>query len=383
LKRLFGSFSRFYSSLRYGALFSPEKDTEVNGLTDKIEQDPRSGNWLRREWRLLVGLALSAICLFLAFRGISLPALVKALSAARWEWVALAVAVVVVSTFVKAVRWQALFFPQRLSVSKAWSIFMIGQMLNAVLPARAGEVGRIYFIGEVEGISRAQALSTVVVEKVVDLVMLALAYLVVAVWLVVTSTGFPNWLRDAGVSLFPLAALGLGSLLLFVYAGRPTWRFLRQVLKPLPLNWRTAADAAAEQSISAFEALRRWQTSAQVWSWSILIWALATLIHSLVFIAFHLSLSPYLALLLLVVLMSGVSVPPLPGNLGVFPYLCVLVLSLFGVNRETALVYGIVLQMVAYFPLIVLGSGCMLWENRSSRRSSLMSREVRHEDAQS
>lgn len=106
------------------------------------------------------------------------------------------------------------------------------------------------------------------------------------------------------------------------------------------------------------------------------------MIHSLVFNAFHLSLSPYVALLLLVVLMSGVSVPPLPGNLGVFPYLCVLVLSLFGVNRETSLVYGIVLQIVAYLPLIVLGSASMLWENWSLRRSSLLSREARRGDVQ-
>jgi hypothetical protein len=72
--------------------------------------------------------------------------------------------------------------------------------------------------------------------------------------------------------------------------------------------------------------------------------------------------------------MSGVFVPPLPGNLGVFPYLCMLVLSLFGVNRETALVYGFVLQMVVYLPIIVFGSGCMVRENWALRRSSLACR---------
>jgi uncharacterized membrane protein YbhN (UPF0104 family) len=82
-----------------------------------------------------------------------------------------------------------------------------------------------------------------------------------------------------------------------------------------------------------------------------------------VFHAFQLPLSVFVALFLLVVLMSGVAVPPLPGNLGVFPYLSQLVLSLFGVSRETALVYGIVLQVVAYLPLIILGTGCLLWEN--------------------
>jgi len=355
----------------------------VSELADQADQKPQSKSWLRREWRLLAGLGLSLVCLVLALRGISPPALGEALSLVRWEWVALAVVVVVANTFVKAVRWRALLFPQKISLGKVWSVFMIGQMLNAVLPARAGEVGRIYFIGGVEGTSRAKALSTVVVEKVADLVMLALAYLLVAAWLVTTFTGLPGWLRDAGRGLLPLAALALGGLLLFAYAGRPAWRFLRRVLNPLPQHWQAAAGAAVEQAVTAFESLRRWQTGARVWGWSLLIWALATLINGLAFKAFRFSLSPCVALMLLVVLMSGVFVPPLPGNLGVFPYLCVLVLSLFGVNRETALVYGFVLQMVVYLPIIVFGSGCMVWENWALRRSSLACRGAGRGDVQS
>ena len=348
----------------------------MSNSTDPSKQGSPRGNWLRREWRLLVGLGLSFVCLWLALREVSLVAVGEVLSAARWEWVALAGLVGVVITFAKTMRWQVLFLPQRLPLGKAWSVFMIGQMLNAVLPARAGEVGRIFFISGVEGISRVQALSTVVVEKMVDLVMLSLAYLLAAAWLATTPMGLPDWLRDAGVGLIPLAALVLGSLMLFVYAGHAVWRLLRRVLSPLPQSWQAAADRNAERVISAFEALRRWPVSVRVWCWALLIWALTTLTNYLVFRAFGLTLSPHVALVLVVVLMSGVAVPPLPGNLGVFPYLCMLVLSLFGVNRETSLVYGVTLQMVAYLPVLVLGSACMFWENWSLRRSFVASGEA-------
>jgi hypothetical protein len=62
-------------------------------------------------------------------------------------------------------------------------------------------------------------------------------------------------------------------------------------------------------------------------------------------------------------------VPPLPGNLGVFPYLCQLVLSLFGIHRETGLIFGLVLQAASYLPVIVLGLACLLRENAALRRS--------------
>ena len=341
--------------------------------------ESRPKSWLQREWRLLVGLALSGICIYLALRGLSVEALRIALTTPEWGWVLLAVVVVVVGTVLKAMRWRTLFFPQHLNLGTAWIVFMIGQVLNIIFPARAGDLGRIYLIGEEQEISRAKALSTVVVEKMVDLVMLALAFLIVAAWLLTTPVGLQDWLRQAGATLLPIAVVALGILIVLAYAGRPVWQLLRRLANPLSLRWRSAAERAMDQAIAGFEGLRRWQTSAQVWSLSLLIWILATLTNILLFQAFELSLSPFVALLLLVVLMSGVAVPRLPGNLGVFPYLCQLVLSLFGVGRETAFVYGIVLQLVVNLPLIILGSASLLWENWSLRRSSS---EDTHDGAQ-
>jgi uncharacterized protein (TIRG00374 family) len=341
----------------------------VSDTPQENGNEPPPKSWLQREWRLVVGLTLSVICIYLALRGLSLEALRAALSTPEWGWVLLAVAVVVAGTVLKAIRWRALFFPQHLGLGKAWAVFMIGQMLNIVFPARAGDLGRIYLIGEEPGISRAKALSTVVVEKMVDLVMLALAFLIVAAWLLTTPVGLQDWLRQAGATVLPIAVVALGALMVLAYAGRPVWQFLRRLLNPLSLRWRSAAERAMDQAIAGFESLRRWQTSVKVWTLSLLIWLLAALTNMLIFRAFELSLSPYVAVLLLVVLMSGVSVPRLPGNLGVFPYLCQLVLSLFGVSRETGLVYGIVLQVVVNLPLIVLGSASMLWENWSLRHS--------------
>jgi glycosyltransferase 2 family protein len=333
----------------------------------------RLARWSRREWRLLAGLGLSVVCLYLAVRGLSLPALRGALGAAQWQWVGLVAVTTVAGTLFKALRWQALFLPARVRLGRTWSIFLIGQMLNAVLPARAGEIGRIYYIGAAEKVSRSRALSTVVIEKMVDLIMLAVCYLVVAAWLTTAPEGVQDWLQAAGVSFLPLAGLALAGLLLFAYAGRPTWRLARRLLRFLPSGgrrpWREIIDATAEQAISAFEAQRQSRVILRVWSYSLVIWLLAALSNVLMFRAFELSLSAHVALLLLVVLMSGVAVPPLPGNLGVFPYLCQLVLSLFGVHRETGLIFGLVLQAASYLPVIILGLACLLRENAALRRS--------------
>src|SRR5207237_1064968 len=62
---------------------------------------------------------------------------------------------------------------------------LIGYVANNVLPARLGELIRVHYLGDREGISRASALGTVVVERVVDLVVVvaiaAVALLILSV----------------------------------------------------------------------------------------------------------------------------------------------------------------------------------------------------------
>jgi hypothetical protein len=314
----------------------------------------------------LVGLALSALCLFLAARKISLAALQEALSTAKWMWVVLATGATIGSASLKAVRWRALFLPLQIPLVQAWTVSMIGQMLNAVLPARAGDIGRVLLIGEEENeASWALALSTVVTEKVVDLAMLALLYLIVALWLTTTPSGVPDWLQAAGRFLIPLAVLGLAGLLLLAYFGRPIWNFASKALSRLSPHWRTKIDSIANQAIAGLDALRYGPARRQVWGWSLLIWAMMTWTNALLFKAFDLDLSPFVAALLLLVLMSAIAVPRLPGSQGVLVYLCALVLSLFGVSGETALLYGITLQAVVHVPVLVLGSIGMFWTSRS------------------
>lgn len=336
---------------------------------NQMDPKPPPKSWLRREWRWVAGLALSVLCLYLAGRKVSWVAIREALAAAKWPWVVLAAAIIVLTLSLKAVRWRDLFLPQKVPLRRVWSVYMTGQMLNAVFPARAGDIGRIYLIGEEGDVSRAAALSTVVVEKVLDLVMLTLAYLMVAWWLALTPTGIPEWLRAAGTVLIPLTILALAAVLLLSRFGQPLWQSMRRALHPLPRRWQAVADAAAARAIPALSTFYQGRATVQIWIWTLGAWVLMALTNVLLFHAFDMALSPFVGLFLLVVLMSGVAIPPLPGNVGILVYLCVLALSLFGVQRETALVYGVTLQIVSYAPPIVFGAACTLLQSRSASRA--------------
>jgi hypothetical protein len=49
------------------------------------------------------------------------------------------------------------------------------------------------------------------------------------------------------------------------------------------------------------------------------------------------------------------SLPSVPGRIGIFEYLCVLALGVFNIPESTAFSYGILLHVVALLPQTVIG----------------------------
>jgi hypothetical protein len=71
------------------------------------------------------------------------------------------------------------------------------------------------------------------------------------------------------------------------------------------------------------------------------------------------------AIVLVVVLNFGMLVPTSPGSVGVYQWLCVFALSLWGVGRQLALALGIVMQTVLFVPLYLAGLVWLVGATRS------------------
>jgi uncharacterized membrane protein YbhN (UPF0104 family) len=78
-------------------------------------------------------------------------------------------------------------------------------------------------------------------------------------------------------------------------------------------------------------------------------------------------------LLVLIGLMAGIAVPSVPGRIGIFEYICVLALAVFGIKQTQALTYGILLHAVVFLPVLVLGVLALL---RLSWKPSTHSQQV-------
>jgi uncharacterized protein (TIRG00374 family) len=318
-------------------------------------------------WTYLgLGVALGTLLLWLALRSVDAAGLTAALAATDPLLVLLGLLAVGATIVAKALRWRLLFYPQHRT--QRWTVLtsalVIGQTVNFLLPARVGELARAYLAGEAEGQGKLLALGTIVVEKLLDgltlLLLLALLFVVVPV---------PDWLRLSGaISGLVLVFLLLAVLLLTGQRRRLLGVMDRlgealPALERLGLRRRTAALA------DGLSALQSGGVNVRLLLWTTGIWLLAGLTNYLILLALRIEV-PLLAasLVVLVVVHLGMVVPTSPARIGVFHYLCLLALSLLGVEQSVALAYGFVLHGVVVLPVIVAGLLCLWKENLSLYR---------------
>ena len=307
-------------------------------------------------WRLGLGLIIGALTLWLSLRGAAIAGLRSALERADLFWIVLALGTVLLTVAVAVVRWRVLFHPESagLSWTNLTGAFLVGQMLNIMLPIRLGEMARAYWLSRAEDIPMGRALGTIGVEKLADLASLGLT----AVALLVLAA-VPPWVQSPGRVLVITGAIAATGIL-FLSAGR-RW-FLHGVTR-VAQRWprvvgRRAIDLV-ETTLEGSRAVHSWKASAGVGLLSILVPLLAASTNYLLFIAFRLPLPLVAALLLLVSLQVANTIVSVPGNLGVFHYVTVLTLGAYSVDHDAALAYAIVLYVVALVPKILAGAVLM------------------------
>jgi len=318
-----------------------------------------------RRWRLWLGTALSLTFLALTLRNVRLPEVMEAIVEANYPLLALALGTVIVTTLAKAARWGVLFHPyhRQPRFSKLFSVLLIGQMANAVLPARLGELIRAYMLGEIERLSKAYALTTIVVEKTLDGLMLTLILAILLPFI-----PLPSWLRQSGIFIGSAFITLFILMFLVAYRKDSVLCLVDGLLRLVPGLKRLDLPSRLGPIVEGLATLRSRESTLRLWGWSIFIWIMAALTNYLTFLAMGIAV-PFLATpFLLVVLHLGRIVPSSPGQVGVFHYLCILALSLFSVERSLALSYSLVLHLIVFLPMIALGAFYLWKENYDLQR---------------
>ena len=269
---------------------------------------------------------------------------------AQYVYLLPALAVVLLYLLARAVRWRILLGSQ-VSLSRCFWIGNVGYLVSNVFPLRLGDPARAVIVGQGGQVSIAAALSTVVVERVLDMLMVVLILAGVAPF--VTGVG------DAvsmGVVAGALALTALAVLILLAF--RPDWgRWLvRRVLGWVPRIDRERWQRTLDGLFDGLAPLRSWRRGLALLAWSAVTWACVVGYYWALLRAF-MPRPPILAAPFMVSAIGlGMAVPSTPGAMGLFHAIARYALVIpFGVPTGQAVSIAFASHAFQYILILILG----------------------------
>lgn len=254
-------------------------------------------------------------------------------------------------------RWALLFIPSfYISSSKAYYLSSICLTLNAMLPGKVGELYRIYRASKLFGTGIIFSSTTVVVERLFDL--LALMLLLFASLFFVPKVSFDGWGDYSGSSRIFIPAILLIALLILIMS-RVKKASIKLALQKLTGSYPVLARTWARlyPAINVIKSLGLAQAMKTLF-FSLFIWLLvATAFYLSTFsiTGFHVTYAQVVALTCISIF--GTSMPAVPGGWGLFEGGVVISLIALGVEQNTSvhLAYAVAIHALSIFITIIAG----------------------------
>src|SRR5262252_1959581 len=217
---------------------------------------------MRAHIRTVIVLALAAGLVLLFVRNVDFRLVVSEILRARLPWLATSLAMTFISLVIRSFRWQYLLEPLgRASFGNAFRATAVGFAASSILPARAGEVIRPYFLARHENMTATGAFATIILERVLD-VLTVLVLLASSVFVFNRGVGAANPTAFAAMKWAGATALGgsiVALVVMFVLAGDPgrIGRWMARVERTVPSKLAGLIGSVAEKFSRGLGVVRR------------------------------------------------------------------------------------------------------------------------------
>ncbi len=313
--------------------------------------------------KTIVGVLISVVFLYFAFRKVDVEELTAALAGAQYLYLIPTVFLVLFSLVIRALRWRYLLLPvKRIRFRSLFTAASIGLMVNNLLPARVGEFARAYLIGEKEHISKSASLATIVVERIFD----GLAVLVFLVYAFVYRTVvFPHWFNKTVIIVIVVYGFAIIFLVLLRIRRKDAMSITAFLTRPLPARGRVAVSHALDSFVNGLEIIHNFRELMISLVLSVLVWLPNVIIVHMMLRAFGIDLPFHSAAVIFIIISIGIMIPSAPGFVGTIQYCSIIGLAIFSVPKSLALSFSIVYHIGVFIPVTATGLVCLLIEGVS------------------
>jgi uncharacterized protein (TIRG00374 family) len=302
---------------------------------------------------LIVGYGLAVVCLVWVLHDFHIVQAMKQVANVDWKWVAVGISFDILSYVIQGIRWKWLMTPfGKVKLSHSIRAVYAGLFANIVFPLRPGELLRSYLISDSEEISLGKVLGSMGVERLIDLVVATAALAIVSLMV----QDLPRKFEKTAYILAIVALVLLTVLVAIIY-------YLEIKIAKDPEM--AAPKKIPGRAMSALMGLHAMGTAPSFYlavlasifmplSQVMGLWAMMK--------AYGLSLSFLAAVVVLLIINLGVSLPNAPANVGAYQFFCVLGCGVFWYHfgtedtwKTTATGFSIFAFLALTLPFAILG----------------------------
>lgn len=299
--------------------------------------------------RLLPGLLVSIALIVVILYFVDIETTLKALGKANYGLIGIAAALSFVWLAVRAVVWRTLL---RDKPTYKDVVFTVGEgyLLNNFLPFRLGEIGRAFLLSRKSGgLTFAEIIPTIVIERVVDLIISAIVFLG-ALPYVVNAESSPT----LGYVIGGIMLLGLA--LMYILARNNQWALdvFHKLSGRFPALQKVGG-SFLESFFQGLGVLTDGRLFLRFLFWMLFNWAIALFNYYLMVLAFFPDAKPIWAVFGLGMAAFGGAIPSAPGAVGTFEGAVVFALTRFTTDESTAFAAVLTMRIYNYLNSTVVG----------------------------
>ena len=311
---------------------------------------------MNRSIKFILGVLISIIGLYYAFRQINFWELWVSLKNVNFVLITIAIVILLLSNVIRAWRWQILVKPiNDVSFEPAFSSIMIGYFGNSVLPFRMGEFLRAYVVADKTSLTASTAFGTIVIERILDFIGLSAVILLIM-------TVYP--LKTIGGSIiFGVIVLSLTAFIFIYLFGGFKSTLLVKIEKSSLLQFGLLRKILLfiKNILDGATTIRATNKLGIILLYTLIIWIMYYCSTYLATIATGIELEWFGFGVLLISTTLAISIPAAPGYVGTYHAAAVYILTnLFNVGRLDAQAAAIILHAVGTIPIVIIGAGYFL-----------------------
>ncbi len=294
-----------------------------------------------------VGYMIAIASLYGVFHDFDYKLMEQDVRALSWGWVLIGILLNLTVYVLDGLRWAVLLRPaEDAPVTECVKAVFVGQVANAVLPAKAGEVVRCYLLSFWTDTPFTLALTADAIGRVMDGLCMVIAFYLFT-W------GLADMRRDLRdiAFVFAVVVVILSCLLLFVlfrhehakmFVSKSKWgaRFASMLHEIHSLG-----DAKVLRNALGISVLYLLMPILSVWA---------------LFHAYNFDFSFQQAAIVLVVIHMGTALPGAPANVGAFQWAATISLQMLAAGPMEAKIFSVILYFAHTLPPIIVGAVVLL-----------------------